>query len=79
MSDANKWMKDIGNLVYTGLLTAAGTIASRKVITSNISKDRPINNFDMKSVAMLTGDVVIASAAVGTLQEKNLIPRTIFT
>lgn len=65
------------NLAYTGLLTAAATIASRKLITSNMSKDRPINKFDLKGVMMLTADVVMATAAVGTAQDKGWIPKEI--
>ena len=76
MASQNEMLVKLGNLAYDSVLIAGGSIASRYA-TSQIFKDRPVNKLAFKSVALLALDIAISNAVIGTLKDKDIIPKTI--
>lgn len=71
-------IKDIGNILYNGILVATLTTGSRYATTKMLGmKDRDIK-FDIKSLGMLALDLSVGMAGVQQLQSNNAIPKKIF-
>jgi hypothetical protein len=77
MASTDDTLKKLVNVAYNSLLIGGGATLSR-MVTSKIGKDRPVK-LDFKSVLMLSGDIAVSTALVGTLQDKGIIPKEIMT